>query len=247
MQETRAQLVVVDPIMAFLDANIIGSSDQAVRRALSPLAQLAEKHQSTVLLVRHLNKSGGWRSLYRGGGSIAFVGACRSAWLIARDPQEPTRCVLAQVKNNLAPPQPSLSYVLTSPLGGLATLSWTGTCDSTADQLLTRTTQPARAGRRARARAFLQAFLEAGPRTSRQIWAEAQQHALRARTLQRVKRELEIRSVRVWAQGRRLSYWLLPGQELPSTLTPEEIPVDLEPWLAPLRERFPPTTPLDDL
>jgi hypothetical protein len=39
-----------------------------------------------------------------------------------------------------------------------------------------------------------------------------------------------------------VTYWLLPGQKLPDAATP-----DLEQWLAPLREKYPPATPLDDL
>ena len=44
-----------------------------------------------------------------------------------------------------------------------------------------------------------------------------------------------------------LSYWLLRGQRLPDTVPPDAAPPDLEEWLRPLRERFPPSTPLDDL
>lgn len=109
---TGARLVVIDPIMAFLDRAVVTASDQSVRRALWPLAELAEVHRCTVLLVRHLTKSGKARSLYRGGGSIGIVGACRSALLAARDPLNPARCVLGHVKSNLAALAPSLAYEL---------------------------------------------------------------------------------------------------------------------------------------
>jgi hypothetical protein len=58
---------------------------------------------------RHLNKQGGGRALYRGLGSLAFVAACRFALLVGRDPLLPGRCVLAQVRNSPAGPQPSLA------------------------------------------------------------------------------------------------------------------------------------------
>ena len=61
-------------------------------------------------MARHLNKTGDFHSLYRGGGSIAFVAACRSAFLCARDPHDPLRSIMAQIKNNLGPRQPSLAY-----------------------------------------------------------------------------------------------------------------------------------------
>src|SRR5439155_26318473 len=81
VRETRARLVIIDPVMAFLDRTVMANSDANVRRALNPLAHLAEKYRCVILLVRHLNKDEGPNALYRGGGSIAFVAACRLAWL----------------------------------------------------------------------------------------------------------------------------------------------------------------------
>jgi hypothetical protein len=244
LAQTGARLVVLDPIKAFLDARVNPGSDQSVRSALLPLAQLAQKHHTVPTLVRHINKTGGRAAMYRGTDSIAFAAACRSGWLVARDPQAPGRCVMAQVKNNLAPPRPSLAYTVEGH-GAAAVVSWLGPCPWSADQLVTRTR-----GRPPedieRAALFLTNFLEDGPRTSRQVWARAREYDFSARTLRRAKEELGVRSQRVWADGSRLSYWLLPGQELPQP-DPAEDPDSLEPWLAPLREKYPSASPLDDL
>jgi hypothetical protein len=247
LAQTAARLLVIDPVMAFLDPRIHSASDQSVRRALLPLARLADRHGCTVLLVRHLNKDGGGRSAYRGGGSIAFLGACRSGWLVAPDLHEPRRRVLAQVKNNLAPPQPSLAYEVHTAAGGPPTLSWLGPTDWTADQLLAGPSPAPPLPERERARAFLTDFLGEGPRTSRQLWAAAQEQGLSERTLQRAKRALSIRSVWRSVDGRPQCLWLLPGQPLPPAVPAADAVPDLEEWLAPLRERFPPATPLDDL
>ncbi|HWG41633.1 MAG TPA: AAA family ATPase [Gemmataceae bacterium] len=246
LTRTRARLLVIDPIVAFLDPRIQTSSDASVRRALAPLVQLAERHSTAILLIRHLNKSLGRSPVYRGGGSIGFLAACRSGWLIARDPDQPAHCVLAQIKNNLAPPQPSLAYQVQSNESAVLSLSWLGPSDRTAAQLLAPVARsPAPLTPRDRACAFLQSFLREGPRTSRDIWPEAQRQGLTERTLDRAKRELAIRSVRVWAEGRRISYWLLPGQELPESVKGSQL--DLNNWMAKLHEQFPPPTPLDDL
>jgi hypothetical protein len=247
LARTRARLVVIDPIVAFLEPSILDSSDQSVRRALLPLAQLAAKHCCVILLIRHLNKRGGSRSLYRGSGSIGFLSACRSGWLIARDPLEPQRCVLAQVKNNLAPAQPSLAYVVTPHATDPPTLSWLGTTTWTADQLLASAKSTLPNAQRDRACDFLTLFLADSPRTSREVWAAARDRDLSERTIERAKKDLSIRSVRVYAQDKRTSYWLLPGQEMPDTVKAQDVPPDLEQWLAPLREQYPPSTPLDEL
>src|SRR5262249_2234903 len=56
VKRTQAKLLIIDPIMAFLDRSVMTSSDADVRRVLGPLACLADKHRCVVLLVRHLNK-----------------------------------------------------------------------------------------------------------------------------------------------------------------------------------------------
>jgi hypothetical protein len=191
--------------------------------------------------VRNLNKSRGTQAMYRGGGSIGIVGVCRSAWLVGVDPVFPARRVLAQIKNNLAPPQPSLAYELVTQANGPVQLVWRGISPWTADQLL-----GARGlTQRERARIFLAALLEAGPRTSEDIWNSARSQHLSERTLRRARRDLNAQSVRVWAGDRPVNYWLLPGQKLPEGVAPADTP-DLEQWLAPLREKYPTPGPLDD-
>src|SRR5437763_14973075 len=113
--------------MAFLDPSVIAASDTHARLALAPLVALAEDHRCAMLLVRHLTKQGGRRALYRGGGAIGILGACRSGWLVAPDPRDPRRRVLAEVKNNLAAPQLSLAYEVVAPGGTPPVLSWLGT------------------------------------------------------------------------------------------------------------------------
>src|SRR5205814_5040461 len=127
---------------------------------------------------RHLNKRGGPRAAYRGGGSIGFVAACRSGWLIAPDPQVPGRRVLAQVKNNLAPPQPSLAYEIVAQEGAPPSLSWLGVSPPAAGQLLEGVIEVEYGGPRERAKDFLESFLEDGARTVREIWAAAEEQGL---------------------------------------------------------------------
>jgi putative DNA primase/helicase len=244
LTRTQARLLVIDPIVAFLDPRLHTGNDASIRRALTPLAQLAQRRNTAVLMVRHLNKSPGLSPLYRGGGSIGILAACRSGWLIARNPEQPAQCVLAQVKNNLAPPQPSLAYEIRSVKGVPLSLSWLGATDWAAAQLLSGTPRhpPKPLSPRELACAFLDDMLCEGPRTSREIWPEALRRGLTERTLERAKQELQVRSVRVWADGQRLSYWLLPGQDLPEEV--EHFVIDPDYWLS---RDGPPPTPIDGL
>jgi hypothetical protein len=247
VEQTSARLVVIDPVTAFLDASVQLASDASVRRGLEPLIALARQRECVMLMVRHLNKTAGRRALYRGGGSIAFVAACRSAWLIDQDPENPERRVLAVVKNNTARRPESLAYELAAADNQQCPrVVWHGSTRWTADELLAR--RPGcQALPRDRAKEFLLNFLVEGARTSREIWTAAGEDDLTSRTIKRAKADLGIRSVRVWAGGSRLSYWLLPDQELPASVPSESIIPDLEPWLGPLRRQFPPATPLDEV
>jgi RecA-family ATPase len=79
LKRTQARLTVIDPLVAFLDPGVASGNDQSVRRALTPLAALAAQHHTAIWMARHLNKQGGKQAIYRGGGSIGLIGACRSA------------------------------------------------------------------------------------------------------------------------------------------------------------------------
>jgi hypothetical protein len=84
--EVDAKLVVIDPLMAYLDGRVNSWRDQDVRAALAPLARLAERTGVAVVILRHLTKGGSTNALYRGGGSIGIIGAARSGLLVARAP-----------------------------------------------------------------------------------------------------------------------------------------------------------------
>jgi hypothetical protein len=151
------------------------------------------------------------------------------------------------VKGNLERLQTSLDFTLEGAAGGPPTLSWLGPCAWTANELLAAAGTPPRPrGEFERACDLLAAFLDGGPRTSREVWSLAQEHKLSERTLRRAKRELEVLSKRMYVGDEQLSYWLRSWQEVPAPAAAADGPDDLEKWLAPLREKYPPPTPLDE-
>jgi hypothetical protein len=246
LKQTAAKLLVIDPVVAFLDANIQVASDAGIRQALAPLAELARKHNCVILLIRHLNKTASHHAMYRGGGSIGFQGACRSSWLLVADPLDGSCRVLAQVKNNDAPKQPSLLLQVVVAAGVTPTLRWLGEHPWTADQLLRAGAHPPKvAVALERAKRFVLDFLQSGPRTSREIWQAGKLQKLTPWTLRKAREELAIAFKSLYVDGERTTYWLLPGQKLAPEVAANCAELDLEPWLAPQRERFPPPCPLD--
>jgi hypothetical protein len=244
--QVDARLVVLDPIVSFLGAGVNVNNEQSVRRALRPVRQLARQHAFVPLMVRHLNKYGGRHGLYRGSGALGFLGVSRAGWLFGRDPQDPTRCVLAEQKNNLGPAQPSLAYTITSRKDGLPHVSWAGPCSWTTRDLLAAATRGPAPVARSRAEDFLTEILKAGPCTPRAVWEAAQAQGFSLATLRRAKHDLHIRVLRRAEGQTPVYYWLLPGQHLPDNTPPADDAPDLHRLLRELEEKFPPPSPLDE-
>ncbi len=114
VNELDAELVVVDVLAAYLGADIDDHKNHDVRRALMPLAKMAERAGAAVVVLRHLNKSGGENALYRG---RWFHRHHRHRVLDPAGGRRPgddtgTRRVLAVTACNVAAPVPALAYQL---------------------------------------------------------------------------------------------------------------------------------------
>jgi hypothetical protein len=132
--EYKAALVVVDPLMAHLPANVDAYRDAAMRALLTPWAQMSARTGAAIVIIRHPRKGTG-SALYRGGGSIGIIGAARSAMLVARDPSDPGASIVAHAKSNLAPLAVSLRFRVID-RDGVGRIEWLGPAEGvTADQL----------------------------------------------------------------------------------------------------------------
>jgi hypothetical protein len=189
---TRAALLIIDPLVAFLARGHNANSDQGVRRAFHALKGLAERTGVAIVAVRHLNKSMTANPLYRGGGSIGIIGAARCGLLLAPDPEDAERRILASTKDNLGLPPPSLAFrLLSSPGSDVARVVWEGESQWTAGQLLRESASGVPThSLLADAREWLRAALADGPRSAREILREAGDAGL-GRNLLYTARKLE--------------------------------------------------------
>ena len=194
IEHVGANLVVVDPLMAFLSGDVNSHRDQDVRRALAPLKTLAEDTGVAMIVVRHLNKGSGASPIYRGGGSIGIVGAARSTLLVARHPEDERRRVLARVKNNLAEPVPSLAFELVGTGDGSVRVEWKGETHHAADALLAAPADPEERSALDEATDFLRDALAGGPIWSVKVKKDARKAEVAEATLRRAKTALGVRS-----------------------------------------------------
>jgi hypothetical protein len=215
-----AALVIVDPLMAYLGSDVNAHRDQDVRRALHPLSVLAGETAAAVIVVRHLNKLAGGNPLYRGGGSIGIIGAARSGLLVARDPDNTDRRVLASTKCNLARLPPSLTYALEPTPDGALRVGWQGECAYTAESLLAAPRDDEERGELQEAVEVLRTILCAGSVPANDAKSQARKAGVAERTLQRAKTALGVRS-RLLGFGRDGKwYWSLPPS--PDADAPED-------------------------
>ena len=70
IRENNARLVIIDPLQAFLGANVDMNRANEVRPVFRRLADVAQNTSCTIVMIGHLNKASGSQSTYRGLGSI---------------------------------------------------------------------------------------------------------------------------------------------------------------------------------
>ena len=192
-------LVVFDPIGPCLNGGLNTARDAEVRQALAPLRGVCELTGTAAVLVRHLNKDGkSSNALYRGGGSIAFIAAARSALLAGKDPDDETRRVFAHTKANLGPLSESLGYRLTPVAvpgaGDQVHVEWLGAVEHSAEDLLG--VRQGRSENRDACDTWLPIRLNDGAVAFATLRAEAKERGWGERMLQRVAVELGVKMER---------------------------------------------------
>jgi AAA domain-containing protein len=220
------KLVIIDPITAYLSEKINYNNDPQVRRAMLPLKQVAEETGVAVLLVRHLNKDGSLRALYRGGGSIAFSASARSVLVAERHPDEKDVYVLARVKMNLGPAIRPITYRIEGDLQhDVSRIAWGDLIDISVEALLRSDDSRKDAPARREAEQFLRELLGEGPRDSKEVERAAQTAGLSMRTVKNAKRNLRIKSHKLPGKAGQVERW---QWELPFYVKDSVVHFDLD-------------------
>ena len=195
IEEKDVRLVVIDPLMSFLAGSINSWNDQHVRQALTPLSKVAEATGAAIILVMHPNKREGAKAMYRSGGSLGIVGAARAAFVVAKDPQQPSRCVMASMKSNLSAKPSAFGFHIAVADNKVGRIVWEGKTDLTDDDLMAG----APANQVDRAAAFLRDFLADGAKPSAEVTAAAKEAGFSERTIARARDQLGVQPERVGA------------------------------------------------
>jgi hypothetical protein len=194
LQELRPALVIIDPLMAYISPKLDSNNDQQVRQVLTPLANLAKRYNTAIVVVRHLNKTTDRRALHRGGGSIGIVGAARSGLLLAPKPDDEHLRVLVPTKSNLSEAAPAIGFRLVT-TGAAARLQWQSVGHGiTADVLARGPIDEVERSALDEAEDYLRDALVDGPAYSSEIRHGADELGISEASLRRAKKSLGVRS-----------------------------------------------------
>jgi hypothetical protein len=118
IEEHGLRLVVIDPYENHIDDGINTNSNRELRSTLTALATTAQETDCAVVIVHHMNKSGGGHLMYRALGSIGYSGIVRSQLAFGSkvngdddDEEDPDARYLMQSKSNYSRKQPALKFI----------------------------------------------------------------------------------------------------------------------------------------
>ena len=202
--ENNARLVIIDPIQAYLGADVDMNRANEVRPIFMRLGQVAQRTGCAILLIGHLNKAAGMQSLQRGLGSIDIAAAVRSVMFIGKLKHDPTMRILTHEKSSLAPPGASLAFSL----GDEGGFRWVGEYDITADEMLSGI-EPQRETKTQQAKDLICTLLAGGKQVlSEDIDKAALERGIPGRTVRDAKRELGDALKSKIVEGRKKVFWM---------------------------------------
>jgi hypothetical protein len=207
----RPALVVIDPIIAYMDAGVDGNKANDTMRFMVELDLIAREYDVSILIVRHLRKAKSENAMHQGIGSIAISARVRSGLILGILPDDPNKRAIAHAKANYSAKGPTIVFELVgTEKGRPPKVEWSGVdYDITEDDLLMKA--PGTVGRpsdeRDFAKDFLRSALSKGPVEKKKLDQMASARAVSMETMRRAADDLNIVKSRN-DSGR--SEWCLP-------------------------------------
>ena len=205
--ETKARLIILDPIQAYIGATVDMHRANEIRPVLKHLGIRAEKHNCAIILIGHMNKASGSKSTYRGLGSIDIQATARSVLLVARLRDKPNIRIMAHDKSSLAPTGDAIGFEITEDNGMVCI----GPYDITTDELLS-----GNEGRGKKKLDIAENFIKEYFGTnkvipSNEIMMEAAKRSIKRNTLLSAKKKLGITSGKEKAEDGTIYWtWVMP-------------------------------------
>lgn len=122
IRDTKAGLVIFDPLQLFLGADMDMNQSNQTRPILDHLVGVAERNNCAVVIISHLNKNSKGKALHRSLGSMDIPAIARSVIHIGRVPDNKDKRAAIHVKSNMAAEGQSLEF----DIGDRGRVTWRG-------------------------------------------------------------------------------------------------------------------------
>jgi putative DNA primase/helicase len=221
IQSRGARLVLIDSLTTSLSAGTDPYKDMDVRKALAPLARVAEETGAAVVVIRHFTKSGRGNAVTAGGGSVAISGVARVVLQVHKAPDDDSKRVLAVAKCNVAVVSPSLQFSLDD-AGTCARIRWEGESSHSADDLVAlRVPDDGEREVTEEASDWLRVTLGVSVLPRSEVIELAKRAGYRERTVQRAAKQIGVKHKRGGFGAPGL--WELPSSRESASDRPEQI------------------------
>ncbi|MGP1354637.1 MAG: AAA family ATPase [Parasphingopyxis sp.] len=194
--EKGVELVILDPLLAYMRGGIDMNKANETRPFMARLAELAKRTNITIIGLRHLTKGSKDKAIYRGLGSIDITAAARSAMMLGLHPEDEDVRVMMHIKHNLSERGGSLAYELLDGdyrRGKVPKLKWLGEVDIRPEDLAPRSGEAGRPDdARKAAITFLRQMLANGPRPVKDVLAAGEKRSFSERTLRRAAKDIGV-------------------------------------------------------
>jgi hypothetical protein len=219
LSQLPAAAIFIDPITAYL-GKTESHNNAAVRGLLSLVSKLAEKHNTAVICVSHLNKNNMSDPIARVTGSGAFVAASRAVFVVVGDKDDDNQRLFLPLKNNIGGDKLGLSfrvepYAISSDNNAeitISKISWI-CCNitTTVEEAMSRQQEGGAKYSTSEAQNFLNELLSKGEMPVTEILKLADDEGLSTKSIRKAGKKLGIISRKNGAGKGAANYWSLPS------------------------------------
>ena len=201
IRQNNVRLMIMDPIQAYLGANVDMNRANEIRPLFRHLSTIAERTGCAIVLIGHLNKSSGSQSDYRSLGSIDIAAAVRSILFVEKVEKEKEQDirVVYQQKDSLAKKENPVAFSL-----GEEGLKWLGEYDISIEDLLMGKAGTKKETKLEKAQKLILELLNKRKvMCLEELEAELLAYGISSRTGRDARKQLESRLSYDWCQGRK--------------------------------------------